>query len=179
MLNRAGLHLAANKTLADQIKDQSSQSSYAFLTVDWDVLPGAPRVISHAQIADWHTPGRFVIKSVLQNEVGPLCKCKLGMNGKIWSFGVTDADEILSIFSEPDSRWQLREGSSEELFNTKTILRVQTVSGNAVKKIVFCESHFENNAWSLVKVGELAMPGASTAKAGGFAPASRTICLCC
>ena len=155
ILQRAGLHLPQNWTLAGQSAMYASSDSLTEVKIAWDVLPGAPARIREHDVDAWKTPGSLVLKSVTAKVPGSFGRLDLLMPLTIWGVCLTAEDEVCGVTRQGDTRWEGAEHGNEGWVNTKIDLDFWLPNTPAMAKVAVYESSVENNMFSLHKVGEV------------------------
>ncbi len=85
---------------------------------------------------NWPAPVKLVLRTSAAALKAEFEHRNLELELRFWAFGITDTNEIRSLSTFPDTRWEVVEGSNKQMFYTKTILGIAVVADPRIKRKV-------------------------------------------
>jgi hypothetical protein len=163
IVQNAGMHLPPNMTLPALSHAQAATESHALVTIDWDVIPGAPERIREIEVKNWpSSAGTLKLRSFVPNLPAGPGRIFLTLPNSVFLFAVTSSNEVRGISLNAESRWEGSEHGVEGGFRTKLSLEDWIPNDPEISKIAVFEPTFEGRVWGLRKIGEVQLPPRGT-----------------
>jgi hypothetical protein len=181
-LRAIDLHLSPDMTVYEQDQFQLRVTSFSLVKILWDVLPGAPETIRMSEMKNWPNDGTLSLErfepyvgnpnagdpngnAYSNNGNRMFCRANGDMPNNLWVFGLTANNEVRSICTMRNPRWEGPGGGGDPILNTKIHLDTEVITDRDVTRIAIYEtvlpgegSPWNDRIWTLQKIGEAAIP---------------------